>query len=248
MAWTTDGTASEVPASCGHSPYRAECRCPSRVGAPVRRDRSRTGPDGGQRLYSRRRRASGWCCCSARRRGAQYQRDRPTRPRGAGGADQTGAAARARRASSAVGRSHPCRDAMVATEGLDSAGLEARAQARGAVASGRTRSSMTVAALFLHTVGDRWHRGSITPAHEHLAHADGPARAGVGRRRVRRARGRAAHRRRDARRRSYHELGAMLVAAAAAGEGMARRCTSARTCRRRYRRGGDSRCGRALSR
>ena len=109
------------------------------------------------------------------------------------------------------------RDAMVAAEGLDSGALEA-ALKRAALSVGTESFVDDLLPRFLRTVGDRWHRGSITPAHEHLATQaarrvlgwvteafDAPA---------------------DAPRiviatpaSEYHELGAMLVAAAAAGEG-----------------------------
>ena len=109
------------------------------------------------------------------------------------------------------------RDAMLAAEGLDVGALEATLK-RAALSVGTEGFVDDLLPRFLRTVGDRWHRGSITPAHEHLATQaarrvlgwvteafDAPA---------------------DAPRiviatpaSEYHELGAMLVAAAAAGEG-----------------------------
>ena len=109
------------------------------------------------------------------------------------------------------------RDAMVAAEGLDSAGLEAVLK-RAALSVGTEVFVDDLLPQFLHTVGDQWHRGSITPAHEHLATQT-----------VRRVLGWVTEpfdATADAPRiviatpaSEYHELGAMLVAAAAAGEG-----------------------------
>jgi DNA-binding transcriptional MerR regulator/methylmalonyl-CoA mutase cobalamin-binding subunit len=109
------------------------------------------------------------------------------------------------------------RDAMLAAEGLDSGALEA-ALKRAALSVGTEGFVDDLLPRFLRAVGERWHRGSITPAHEHLATQaarrvlgwvteafDAPA---------------------DAPRvviatpaSEFHELGAMLAAAAAAEEG-----------------------------
>ena len=108
------------------------------------------------------------------------------------------------------------RDAMAMTEGLDSSGLEAVLK-RAALAVGMAAFVDTVLPRFLRAVGDRWHRGAITPAHEHLATQT-----------VRRVLGwiaEAYDAPPDAPRivvatpaSEFHELGAMLVAAAAASE------------------------------
>ena len=109
------------------------------------------------------------------------------------------------------------RDAVIAAEDLDPAAMEAVLK-RAALSIGTEVFVDDLLPRFLRTVGDRWHRGSITPAHEHLATQA-----------VRRVLGwvtepfdAAA----DAPRivvatpaSEYHELGAMLVAAAAASEG-----------------------------
>jgi len=60
------------------------------------------------------------------------------------------------------------RDAMAATEGLDAAALEA-ALKRCTLSVGTDAFVDDVLPRFLRTIGDRWHRGAITPAHEHLA-------------------------------------------------------------------------------
>jgi len=109
------------------------------------------------------------------------------------------------------------RAAVTAAADLDSAAMEAVLK-RAALSVGTEAFVDELLPRFLRTVGDRWHRGSITPAHEHLATQT-----------VRRVLGwvtepfDAAE---DAPRivvatpaSEYHELGAMLVAAAAAGEG-----------------------------
>ena len=117
--------------------------------------------------------------------------------------------------ASAAVESH-LRDAMVTTEGLDSSGLEAVLK-RAALSVGMEAFVDAVLPRYLHTVGDRWHRGAITPAHEHLATQA-----------VRRVLGwiaEAYDAPPDAPRivvatpaSEHHELGAMLVAAAAASE------------------------------
>jgi len=109
------------------------------------------------------------------------------------------------------------RRAIAATEGLDAGALEG-ALKRAALSSGMQPFADEVLPRFLRDVGERWHRGSLTPAHEHLATQtvrrvlswiadayDPPA---------------------DAPRlivatpaSEMHELGAMLAAAAAAAEG-----------------------------
>jgi MerR family transcriptional regulator, light-induced transcriptional regulator len=108
------------------------------------------------------------------------------------------------------------RSAMAATEQLDSAGLEGTLKS-GALALGTELFVGEAIPRFLHGVGDRWHRGSFTPAHEHLASdtvrrvlawiaeaydvpADAPSVVVA------------------TPANEMHELGAMLVAAAAAGE------------------------------
>jgi methylmalonyl-CoA mutase cobalamin-binding subunit len=109
------------------------------------------------------------------------------------------------------------RDAMQATEHLDPALLEGVLK-RGALAAGTELFVDEAVPRFLRSVGDRWHRGSFTPAHEHLASDT-----------VRRVLGWIAEAYdvpSDAPRlvvatpsTELHELGAMLVAAAASGEG-----------------------------
>jgi len=125
-----------------------------------------------------------------------------TRPRGA-------------RAVSAVELA--VRDAMAATEQLDPGALEA-ARKRGALAAGTQLFVDEAVPRFLRDVGERWHRGSLTPAHEHLA-SDTV-------RRVLAWIAEAYDSPRDAPlllvatpANELHELGALLVAAAAAGEG-----------------------------
>ena len=109
------------------------------------------------------------------------------------------------------------RDAIAAAEALDSSALEAVLK-RSALSVGNEAFVDEVMPRFLRSVGDRWHRGAITPAHEHLATQT-----------VRRVLGwltEAYDAPADAPRiviatpaSELHELGAMLVAAAAAGEG-----------------------------
>jgi len=109
------------------------------------------------------------------------------------------------------------RDAMSAAERLDPVGLEG-ALKRGALAAGTALFVDEALPRFLRDVGERWHRGSFTPAHEHLA-SDTV-------RRVLAWMVEAYDVPRDAPlllvatpASEMHELGAMLVAAAAAGEG-----------------------------
>jgi methanogenic corrinoid protein MtbC1 len=109
------------------------------------------------------------------------------------------------------------RDAMVAAERLDPAALEG-ALKRGALAAGTELFVDEAVPRFLRDVGERWHRGSLTPAHEHLA-SDTVRRVLVWL-------AEAYDVARDAPllmvatpSSEMHELGAMLVAAAAAGEG-----------------------------
>jgi len=109
------------------------------------------------------------------------------------------------------------RDAMSAAEHLDPAALEG-ALKRGALVAGTAMFIDEALPRFLRDVGERWHRGSFTPAHEHLASDT-----------VRRVLGwlvEAYDVARDAPvllvatpSTEMHELGAMLAAAAAAGEG-----------------------------
>ena len=110
--------------------------------------------------------------------------------------------------------------ALAAAERLDAPALEGVLK-RGALALGGGALVDDVVARFLHRVGERWHEGTLSPAHEHLASAtvrrvlawvaetyeggDPPSRAPwlvvatpAG---------------------ELHEFGAMLVAAAAAEEG-----------------------------
>jgi MerR family transcriptional regulator, light-induced transcriptional regulator len=109
------------------------------------------------------------------------------------------------------------RDAVTATEQLDPVALEA-ALKRGVLTAGTDLFVDEAVPRFLRDVGERWHRGSFTTAHEHLASDT-----------VRRVLGWIAEAY-DAPRDAplvivatpsteMHELGAMLVAAAAASEG-----------------------------
>jgi MerR family transcriptional regulator, light-induced transcriptional regulator len=107
--------------------------------------------------------------------------------------------------------------AIAATERLDGSDVEA-ALKRGALAFGAASLVDVVISRFLRRVGERWHEGTLSPAHEHLATAA-----------VRRVLGWAT----DAYATNacaprlvvatpageHHELGAMLAAAAAAEEG-----------------------------
>lgn len=128
---------------------------------------------------------------------------------------ESGARPRGEHASSAVAIA--VRDATVATERLDAAAIEG-ALKRGALAAGTDAFLEEVLPRFLRGVGDRWHRGSLTPAHEHLA-------SDIVRRVLDWVVG-AYDIAPDAPRllvatpaTEMHELGAMLVAAVAAGEG-----------------------------
>jgi len=106
---------------------------------------------------------------------------------------------------------------LSAAEHLDPAALEG-ALKRGALVAGTAMFIDEALPRFLRDVGERWHRGSFTPAHEHLASDT-----------VRRVLGwlvEAYDVARDAPvllvatpSTEMHELGAMLAAAAAAGEG-----------------------------
>lgn len=58
--------------------------------------------------------------------------------------------------------------ALAAAERLDAAGVEA-ALKRGLLAFGGTTLIDRVVSQFLTSVGDRWHAGTLSPAHEHLA-------------------------------------------------------------------------------
>lgn len=58
--------------------------------------------------------------------------------------------------------------ALAAAERLDAAGVEA-ALKRGLLAFGGTTLIDRVVSRFLTSVGDRWHAGTLSPAHEHLA-------------------------------------------------------------------------------
>jgi DNA-binding transcriptional MerR regulator/methylmalonyl-CoA mutase cobalamin-binding subunit len=60
------------------------------------------------------------------------------------------------------------REAMAATDALDSSALERLLRA-GALSIGSEVFIDSALPRFLRAVGDRWHRGSLTPAHEHLA-------------------------------------------------------------------------------
>ena len=109
------------------------------------------------------------------------------------------------------------RDAMAATETLDSASLQGTLK-RATLSVGTDAFIDDVLPRFLRSVGDRWHRGAITPAHEHLATQTV--------RDVLRWIREAYNAPPDAPclvvatpTSEFHELGAMLVAAAAAGEG-----------------------------
>jgi methanogenic corrinoid protein MtbC1 len=109
------------------------------------------------------------------------------------------------------------REAIGATERLEAAALEAILK-RGALALGATTFVDDVVSRFLTDVGDRWHDGEMSPAHEHLASSvtrrvlDWVVEAHVVSPRAPRlvVATPAGER---------HELGAMLVAAAAAEEG-----------------------------
>ena len=109
------------------------------------------------------------------------------------------------------------REAIGATERLDPAGLEAILK-RGALSLGAATFVDDVVSRFLTAVGDRWHDGEMSPAHEHLASSvtrrvlDWVVDAHVASPRAPRlvVATPAGER---------HELGAMLVAAAAAEEG-----------------------------
>ena len=109
------------------------------------------------------------------------------------------------------------REALVAAEALDVVGLE-RLLRRSALSLGSAVFIDEALPRFLRTIGDQWHRGEVTPAHEHLASQtarrvltwvtmayDAPADAP--RIIVATPAG------------ELHELGAMLAVAAAAGEG-----------------------------
>lgn len=109
------------------------------------------------------------------------------------------------------------RDAMHATEKLDASALEATLR-RAAMALGATRFVDDFAPHFLVEIGERWHAGTISVAHEHLASSlvrrtlDWVIEAFVVSSRAPRIIvGTPAG--------EQHELGAMLVAAAAAQEG-----------------------------
>lgn len=60
--------------------------------------------------------------------------------------------------------------ALAATQRLDAAALEATLR-RGALALGGTALVDDVVPRFLRRVGERWHDGTLSPAHEHLASA-----------------------------------------------------------------------------
>jgi MerR family transcriptional regulator, light-induced transcriptional regulator len=107
--------------------------------------------------------------------------------------------------------------AISATERLDATAVET-ALKRGAMALGGTALVDQVVSRFLHQVGERWHEGTLNPAHEHLASVA-----------VRRALGwatdayvatpRAARVVVATPAGQMHEFGAMLAGAAAAEEG-----------------------------
>lgn len=59
-------------------------------------------------------------------------------------------------------------EAMVATERLDSVALE-QALKRAVLSLGTERFVDDVVSRYLHAVGDRWHAGTLSPAHEHFA-------------------------------------------------------------------------------
>lgn len=106
---------------------------------------------------------------------------------------------------------------LAATERLDAAALE-DALRRGALAVGGTLFVDRVVSRFLHDVGERWHEGALSPAHEHLA-------SGVLRRVLAWvtdsyvARPRAPRIVVSTPAGELHEFGALLAAAAAAEEG-----------------------------
>jgi len=109
------------------------------------------------------------------------------------------------------------RDLMSAVERLDADVLEAELK-RAALQLGSVAVVDDVLPRVLRVVGDRWHRGALTPAHEHLATQAVRSvlvwLSGAFEPRL------TAHRVVVATPASeQHELGAMLVAAAAAGEG-----------------------------
>jgi len=109
------------------------------------------------------------------------------------------------------------RDLMSAVERLDADALEAELK-RAALQLGSVAVVDDVLPRVLRVVGDRWHRGALTPAHEHLATQAVRSvlvwLSGAFEPRL------TAHRVVVATpAREQHELGAMLVAAAAAGEG-----------------------------
>lgn len=58
--------------------------------------------------------------------------------------------------------------ALAATERLDAAALETTLKL-GALALGGTALVDDVVGRFLHQIGERWHEGTLSPAHEHLA-------------------------------------------------------------------------------
>ena len=107
--------------------------------------------------------------------------------------------------------------ALAATERLDAPGVEA-ALKRGLLALGGTALIEQVVARFLTRVGERWHAGTLSPAHEHLASAAVRRVIGwttdaysVGPRAPRLLVATPAQ--------EHHEFGALLVAAAAVEEG-----------------------------
>ena len=109
------------------------------------------------------------------------------------------------------------RDAMLAVDGLDAGGLEAELK-RAALRMGAAAVVDDLLPRFLRAIGERWNRGALTPAHEHLA------TQAV--KRVLAWLAGAFDARPDAPRvviatpaNEHHELGAMLAAAVAAGEG-----------------------------
>ena len=109
------------------------------------------------------------------------------------------------------------RDALAAADALDPMALES-ALKRGALLLGSEVFVDDALPRFLRAVGDRWHRGSLTPAHEHLATQVV--------RRVLTWLSAAYESQPDSPTiviatpaEELHELGAMLVAAVAAGEG-----------------------------
>ena len=58
--------------------------------------------------------------------------------------------------------------AVAATEELDQAALESTLK-RAVMSLGATRFIDTIVSDLLHQVGDRWHAGTLSPSHEHLA-------------------------------------------------------------------------------